>query len=188
MLGIRHCGATAIDLYQGDITDFVCDVMVTAANAALAGGGGVDGAIHQAGGPTIAAECQRLGGTPTGTAVMTTAGNLPAKKLIHAVGPVWQGGTHNEASLLRGSYTSSLTLAHGSGARHIAFPAISTGAYGYPHKAAALETMTALREFLSQHPDTLIRRITIVFMDGGLYRIFQDELFAAFPETEKDDL
>ncbi len=187
MLGIRHCGATAIDLYQGDITDFVCDVMVTAANAALAGGGGIDGAIHQAGGPAIAAECQRLGGTPTGTAVMTTAGKLPAKKLIHAVGPVWQGGTHNEASLLRRSYTASLNLAHEWGARHIAFPAISTGAYGYPHKDAARETMAALCEFLTQYPVTTIKRITLVFMDGDLYRIFQDELFSAFPETERDD-
>ena len=138
----RTIGATTISLVRGDITEQHVDAIVNAANAQLAGGSGVDGAIHRAGGPTIMAECRAIGGCPTGKAVRTTAGDLPSKYVIHAVGPIWRGGGHGEPDLLASAYTASLEAAAAAGARTIAFPSISTGAYGYPKASAAAIAVT----------------------------------------------
>ena len=139
-------GTTRLSLVQGDITVQQVDAIVNAANAALRGGGGVDGAIHRAGGPAIMAECRRIGGCPTGEAVRTTAGRLPADHVIHTVGPVWSGGNAGEPDLLASAYRRSLEVAADHGARTVAFPSISTGVYGYPKELAAqtaLDTVTA---------------------------------------------
>ena len=148
--------ATQILLKQGDITQEPVDVIVNAANSSLLGGGGVDGAIHRAGGPAILQECQairsRQGGCPTGQAVITTGGRLPAKYVVHTVGPVWQGGQKGEPDLLRNAYTNSLRLAAAHGARSIAFPSISTGIYGYPIEKAAPVALRAALEFAAANP------------------------------------
>jgi O-acetyl-ADP-ribose deacetylase (regulator of RNase III) len=182
MLGIRHYRHTAIDLYQGDITRFVCDGMVNAANESLQGGGGVDGAIHRAGGPTILEECRRIGHCPTGKAVATTPGSLPAKMLIHAVGPVWKGGNAGEDTLLRSAIVESLSLAKQLKLAHIAIPAISTGVYAYPMDKAARVALKAVQDFLDEQPEGSLRRITFVLFDGPAHQTFQDTLFSLFPE------
>jgi O-acetyl-ADP-ribose deacetylase (regulator of RNase III) len=133
-----------VEVVQGDITTEAVDAIVNAANENLARGGGVCGAIHAAGGPAIEAECRRVGHCPTGGAVATTAGELPARFVIHAVGPVWRGGGHGEAELLASAYTSALDEAARVGARSIAFPAISTGIYGYPLEAATAVAVDAV--------------------------------------------
>jgi O-acetyl-ADP-ribose deacetylase (regulator of RNase III) len=127
---------TVLELRQGDITQVAVDAIVNAANSALAGGGGVDGAIHRAGGPSILAECRRIGGCPTGSAVLTGAGDLSARHVIHAVAPIYQGQP-NDSALLRSAYTTSLHLAEAAGDQSIAFPSLGTGAYGYPIQLAA---------------------------------------------------
>ena len=126
-----------ITIKQGDITKESVDVIVNAANTGLKGGGGVDGAIHRAAGPQVMVECRAIGHCPTGTAVITGAGNLLAKKIIHTAGPVWNGGSRREPELLRDCYVGSFRLAKAHGLRTIAFPAISTGVYGYPKREAA---------------------------------------------------
>jgi len=126
-----------IVIKQGDITQEVVDVIVNAANTTLRGGGGVDGAIHRAAGQTVLEECVKIGGCDTGDAVMTNAGRLKAKRIIHTIGPVWNGGKKREPELLRGCYRNSFKLALQENLRSIAFPAISTGAYGYPIEPAA---------------------------------------------------
>jgi len=136
-----------ITIKQGDITQQDVDVIVNAANTGLRGGGGVDGAIHRAAGPTVMEECRKIGGCPTGQAVMTNAGELSAKKIIHTAGPVWGGGRRGEAGLLKGCYENSLRLAKEAGLRSIAFPAISTGVYGYPIEEATGIALAAGRKF-----------------------------------------
>jgi O-acetyl-ADP-ribose deacetylase (regulator of RNase III) len=138
----------------GDITTLACDAIVNAANSSLLGGGGVDGAIHRAGGPEILAECRALrrgplpDGLPAGQAVATTAGRLPAKRIIHTVGPIWRGGTPHEDETLASCYRESLALAAREGLESIAFPAISTGVYGFPRERAAKIAWRTVRDFL----------------------------------------
>jgi len=136
-----------IILKRGDITQEDVDVIVNAANTGLRGGGGVDGAIHRAAGPGVMAECRKIGGCPTGRAVMTGAGDLKAKKIIHTAGPVWGGGERGEAGSLKDCYENSFRLAREAGLKSIAFPAISTGVYGYPIEEAARIALAAGRAF-----------------------------------------
>ncbi len=134
-----------VEAVQGDITTESVDAIVNAANDRLAPGGGVCGAIHAAGGPSIESECRRIGHCPTGTAVATSAGSLPARFVIHAVGPVWHGGDRGEPELLASAYRSALDEAARVGARSVAFPAISTGIYGYPLAAATAVAVETVR-------------------------------------------
>jgi O-acetyl-ADP-ribose deacetylase len=154
-----------IELVIGDITEQSVDAIVNAANATLLGGGGVDRAIHSAGGPTILEECRRLGGCRPGDAKVTTAGDLPARHVIHAVGPVWHGGGEGEAHLLASCHRRAIELAAARGCRSIAFPAISTGAYGYPVELAAPVAVGATREALAVHPS--VELVRFVFRDDA---------------------
>ncbi|PHN03617.1 O-acetyl-ADP-ribose deacetylase [Flavilitoribacter nigricans] len=167
-----------LKLLQGDITKIQVDAIVNAANSSLLGGGGVDGAIHRAGGPEILAECykirQRQGGCPTGEAVITTAGNLPATYVIHTVGPVWQGGDKNEAELLGDCYRNSLQLAVDKDIRTIAFPNISTGIYGYPKAEACRIAITTTVDFLSAHQT--IEAVTFVCFDEENFNLYKKAL------------
>ncbi|HEY2454185.1 MAG TPA: O-acetyl-ADP-ribose deacetylase [Scandinavium sp.] len=144
-----------VQILQTDITTLDVDVIVNAANSSLLGGGGVDGAIHHAAGPTLLDACKKVrqqqGECPPGHAVITEAGNLKAKAVIHTVGPVWRGGEHHEAALLEDAYRNSLQLAEANGYRTIAFPAISTGVYGYPKAAAADIAFTTVQHWLVNH-------------------------------------
>jgi O-acetyl-ADP-ribose deacetylase len=139
-----------LQIVQADITTLAVDAVVNAANETLLGGGGVDGAIHRAAGPALKEYCRRLGGCPTGAAKITPGFGLPAKWIIHTVGPVWAGGGRGEPALLAGCYRSSFELALRHGAQSIAFPAISTGAYGYPQADAARIAAAAMREYESR--------------------------------------
>jgi len=166
--------AANIDLTQGDITAQCADAIVNAANTGLVGGGGVDGAIHRAGGPEIMAECDRLraaaGGTPcpTGSAVATTAGRLQAKAVIHTAGPRWRGGNHGEPEALASCYRSCLQLAAHKGYRIVAFPSISTGIYGYPVADAARVALSTVRDVLRTSPDAFDTIRFVLFSDGDL--------------------
>lgn len=151
----KRIDGTRLELVQGDITRQDVDAVVNAANSALAGGGGVDGAIHRAGGPQIMAECREIGGCPPGHAVVTTAGELPASFVIHAVGPRWRGGDEGEAELLADAYRNSLRRAVENGARSVAFPSISTGAYGFPVGKAARIALRTVMDFVKENPDRL---------------------------------
>lgn len=157
-----------IEAVRGDITEQEVDAIVNAANASLLGGGGVDGAIHRAGGPDILAECRLLGGCSVGDAKATTAGRLPARHVIHTVGPVWRGGVEDEAELLASCHRRALEVAAELGCRTVAFPAISTGVYGYPVELAAPVAVTAVSESL-RPPVELVRFV-----------LFGDEHLAAF--------
>jgi O-acetyl-ADP-ribose deacetylase len=163
-----------IALVVGDITEEETDAIVNAANSRLSGGAGVDGAIHRAGGPSIMAECRKIGGCPIGQAVITTGGNLKAKQVIHTVGPVYQGGTKGEAELLRSAYLSSLRLAAAKGLKSIAFPAISTGVYSYPLAEAARIALKTAVDYLREQTD--IDVIRLVLYDRRTYDVFAAEL------------
>jgi O-acetyl-ADP-ribose deacetylase (regulator of RNase III) len=146
-------GPGTLSLVRGDITEEETDAIVNAANAHLAGGGGVDGAIHRAGGPEIMEECRKIGSCPTGSAVMTTAGNLKAWRVIHAVGPVYKDGEQSEPKLLASTYRTCLKLAREEGLKSISFPSISTGAYGYPIEEAAEVALRTVIDFLNEQAD-----------------------------------
>lgn len=156
-------GRAAIELHQGDITDERVDAIVNAANQQLAGGGGVDGAIHRRGGPAIMEETNRLyrHGCPTGSAVISGAGNLAAKYVIHAVGPVWQGGAAGEAELLANAYRRSLELAVEHKCASVAFPSLSTGAYGFPIDQASRVALPTVRDFLLEHEAPALVRFVL---------------------------
>lgn len=158
---------TRITLEQGDITRMHVDAIVNAANERLAGGGGVDGAIHRAAGPMLDQACARLGGCPTGEARLTPGFNLPAGHIIHTVGPVYRDGQHGEGELLASCYCRSLTLAVEHGLRTIAFPAISTGVYGYPFEEATRIALETTRDVLADTPE--IERVTFVFFSESDY-------------------
>jgi O-acetyl-ADP-ribose deacetylase (regulator of RNase III) len=163
-------GRTAIRIVQGDVTRERADAIVNAANSGLLGGGGVDGAIHRAGGPAIAAECERIrrekGGCPTGQAVPTTAGRLDAKAVLHAVGPIWMDSDPEECDrLLASAYTASLRLARDMGMRSVAFPSISTGAYGFPIERAASIALRTVREFLEAEEGAFDEIRFVLFSD-----------------------
>lgn len=161
---------TGIEVVQGDITRQRVDAIVNAANSSLLGGGGVDGAIHRAAGPELLEACRALGGCPTGEARITPAFRLPATWIIHTVGPVWQGGGAGEDELLRSCYRRSLGLAVAHGIRTIAFPSISTGAYGFPVRRAAPIALDEIAHFMTKH--TSIHRVTMVCHGLDTYRVY----------------
>lgn len=165
-----------IELRQGDITSIAVDAIVNAANSRLAGGGGVDGAIHRAAGPELPAACRKLGGCPTGDARITPGFRLPAEYIIHTVGPVYHGGTSGEPGQLASCYRRSLELAVEHRVRTIAFPAISTGVYGYPFEAATRVALNATIEFLMQ--DATLERVLFVFFSSsdfeGAQQVYQE--------------
>jgi O-acetyl-ADP-ribose deacetylase (regulator of RNase III) len=165
-------GKAILELHQGDITLQDVDALVNAANRSLAGGGGVDGAIHRRGGPGIMADtfARYPQGCPTGSAVISTAGKLPAKYVIHAVGPVWSGGGRGEAESLASAYRRSFELAVEHGCRGIAFPALSTGAYRYPIDLAARTALSTAIDFLREHGKPELVRF--VLFDAPAYNVF----------------
>jgi O-acetyl-ADP-ribose deacetylase (regulator of RNase III) len=164
----------SIDLHVGDITRLGVNAIVNAANAQLARGGGVCGAIHRAAGPELERACAAVGGCPTGDARITPGFALPAAWVIHAVGPVWQGGTQGEDSLLAGAYRSSLRLAAEHHLRSIAFPAISTGIYGFPLERATRIAVRTVRQHLDEHPAP--ERVVFVCFDEATAAVYRAEL------------
>jgi O-acetyl-ADP-ribose deacetylase len=172
-----------IKLIKSDITKTKVDAIVNAANSSLLGGGGVDGAIHRAGGAEILEECikirNRQGGCKTGQAVITTAGNLPAKFVIHTVGPVWNGGLKNEPQLLAECYTNSLKLALENDVQSIAFPNISTGIYGYPKELAGEIAVKTVTDFLKEND--LIKEVFFVCFDDENFRIYEELIEKIIP-------
>ena len=172
---------TTLELYQGDITSQKVDAIVNAANARLAGGGGVDGAIHYAGGPTIMEECREIGGCPTGSAVITTGGKLAASHVIHAVGPIYRNGTSGEPELLKKAYQSCMKIAAENSLKSIAFPSISTGAYGYPIRDAARIAITTVLDHLTM--EISIERVVFVLFnthDFGVYKTLLESMIEKY--------
>jgi O-acetyl-ADP-ribose deacetylase (regulator of RNase III) len=173
---VGQIGATRFVLVQGDITNQDTDAIVNAANSGLMGGGGVDGAIHRAGGPAIIEECRAYvrenGRCAPGKAVITGGGNLKAKWVVHAVGPVWRGGTSDEEKTLASAYLTSLELASASGARSISFPSISTGAYGYPVELAAAAALRELKQFAEKNPASF-DELRFVLFDTKTYESYK---------------
>ena len=162
------------NLIQGDITKLDVDIIVNAANSALSGGGGVDGAIHRAAGPRLLEACRVFDRCPAGQAVVTEAFDLPARWVVHAVGPVWYGGDRNEEELLGSCYSAAMGIARSKNAVSIAFPAISCGAYRFPHAKAASVAISALRESSANWPAAL--NITLCCFDAPVHRAYSQEL------------
>ncbi len=179
-------GNATLQLVRGDITDMEADAIVNAANSTLLGGGGVDGAVHRKGGPRILEECKRIratewpDGLPTGQAVITSGGNLKAKHVIHTVGPVWHGGFHEEAKLLRQAYRNSLKLAVSKGLKTVAFPSISTGAYGYPTEEASRVAVKAVADFLEN--EDKLDRVTFVLFSQRDFDIYSEAVKSVLTE------
>jgi O-acetyl-ADP-ribose deacetylase len=167
-------GQTLFFLEEGDITRQETEAIVNAANSRLAGGGGVDGAIHRAGGPAIMEECRKIGHCPTGQAVLTSGGNLKARYVIHTVGPIYQGGIRGEEKLLAGAYRESLKLAQKKGIRSLAFPSLSTGAYGYPLAEAAGIALKTVVGFIKENP--AFDRVGFVLFDPQSFRAYESAL------------
>lgn len=167
-------GDTVISLVRGDITKEEAEAIVNAANSALAGGGGVDGAIHRAGGPKIMEECRKIGGCPTGQAVITAGGNLKARYVIHTVGPVYRDGRSEEAELPASTYRNSLKIAAEKGIKSISFPSISTGAYGYPINKAARIALRTVIDFIKSHKSPGLVRF-VLFSDRDL-KVYEETL------------
>ncbi len=167
-----------IELIQGDITEIEVDAIVNAANSSLLGGGGVDGAIHRKGGKAILEGCKKIreaqGGCPTGEAVITTGGNLPARYVIHTVGPVWKGGNSNEKQLLINAYFNSLMIAEKRKIISIAFPNISTGVYDYPKRDAAIVAVESVKDFMTNN--TYPGKVIFVCFDNENFMIYQNLL------------
>jgi len=163
-----------LELVEGDITKQKVDAIVNAANTSLLGGGGVDGAIHRAGGPAILEECKKIGGCPTGEAVITTGGNLPAKHVIHTVGPVWHDGSHREPELLRNAYKNSLLQAEKNNLTSIAFPSISTGAYRFPINKASRIALSTIIEHLKGK--TNLKTACFVLFGSSAFEAYQNNL------------
>ena len=173
---------TRLRLLQGDITRQETDAIVNAANSSLMGGGGVDGAIHRAGGPAILEECKQIrarqGRLPPGEAVITTGGNLEARYVIHTVGPSWSDGLSGEPDLLRNAYRNSLSVAVAKGVRSISFPSISTGAYRFPIDEAARIALTAVRDFLQEHDLDEVRFVLFSADDLAVYEAALEDVTA----------
>ena len=161
-----------IEIVEGDITKQKVDAIVNAANTSLLGGGGVDGAIHRAAGPELLEECKKIGGCPTGEARVTKGYRLPAKWVIHTVGPVWRGGTENEDQLLANCYKNSLEAAKEIGAKTVAFPSISTGAYGFPMERASEIALRETAKFLEN--DKSIEKVIFVCFGEKAFNIYKD--------------
>ena len=166
--------ASTLELVEGDITKQDTEAIVNAANSSLLGGGGVDGAIHRAGGPQILEECRKIGGCPTGEARITSGGRLPAAWVIHTVGPVYRDGKRGEADLLASAYQNSLRLASKRAIKTVAFPSISTGAYAYPLDQAARIALTTVRDYLAAHPE--IALVRFVLFGQPAYRAYEAAL------------
>jgi O-acetyl-ADP-ribose deacetylase (regulator of RNase III) len=177
----RRSAVDRITVVQGDITLFQGDAIVNAANESLLGGGGVDGAIHRAAGLGLLAECRALHGCLTGNAVLTKAYNLPARHVIHTVGPVWHGGTHGEERLLASCYRSSLAIAEHEGLARVAFPAISTGAYGYPVDEATRVALSTIVEWLVTH--AMPQEVTCMCFDTATLDVYRSVLAQIAAET-----
>jgi O-acetyl-ADP-ribose deacetylase (regulator of RNase III) len=169
----KNIGGTTLSLIQGDITLQETEAIVNAANTGLLGGGGVDGAIHRAGGPKVLEECKTIrakhGGCPTGEAVITTGGNMVTEYVIHTVGPVWSGGNRNEDQLLRNAYYNSLNLAKENGIKSISFPSISTGVYRFPIDKAARIALTTVKEFIQEYNFAEVRFVLFSEKDLQIY-------------------
>ncbi len=175
--------ADRITAVQGDITTQRVDAIVNAANTSLLGGGGVDGAIHRAAGPGLLAECRTLGGCPTGEARITKGYNLPARWVIHTAGPVWHGGTHDEDELLARCYRSCFALAVQHAIRTIAFPAISTGIYGFPLERATRIAVTETAHLLADNAET--EEVRFVCFSAETYRVYLATIDKAIGETRR---
>ena len=176
---VRIIHQSTLSVTMGDITHQTADAIVNAANQSLMGGGGVDGAIHRAGGPAILEECKQIvarqGPLPTGQAVITTAGDMPAGHVIHTVGPIWRGGTEGESEFLASAYRESLKLAEENNLSSIAFPSISTGAYGYPLEDASRVAIKTVISFLSE--TTIVKEVVFVLFDTRTFDAYTSALW-----------